>query len=549
MKQLLNRLPIIHKLGLLILVSIAGLLIASIYLVWDGYQQSRADREKLVSHTTEVAASVLDWAYKFETAGTMTREQAQTLAKTAIGQMRYDKTNYFWINDMDANIVMHPIKPELDGKSGGEMRDPNGNPIFKMFVEKVRKDKAGFVSYLWPKPGKDVPVEKMSYVKGFEPWGWVIGSGLYVDDLHDEFMAGLRHVGMIVLLLAAVISWVALVISKTIARGIGKAVQILEDMAQGNLAMKIQPKGSDEIARLLMAMKEMQTNLSGIVISVLNGSDSVAAASTELAQANTDLSARTENQASSLQETASAMEELSSTVRQNAASSTEANRLALQASSIAVNGGEAVSQVVVTMQGIDASSKKIADIISVIDGIAFQTNILALNAAVEAARAGEQGRGFAVVASEVRNLAQRSAAAAKEINTLINASVEQVEHGTTLVVKAGETMDEVVASIKRVTDLMGEINHSSNEQSLGVSQVSVAVNQMDQVTQENATLVEQMAAAALTLKSQALELVHTVSVFNLDHAPHRMRAGDPSPAQSTISPARQPASDARRLTR
>ncbi|MBK6387106.1 MAG: chemotaxis protein [Rhodoferax sp.] len=262
---------------------------------------------------------------------------------------------------------------------------------------------------------------------------------------------------------------------------------------------------------LKAALERMQTAVS----SVRASASGMEVASAEIAQGNHDLSARTEQQASALEETAASMEELSATVKQNADSARQANQLAMSASTVAVKGGEVVGQVVETMKGINDSSRKIADIISVIDGIAFQTNILALNAAVEAARAGEQGRGFAVVASEVRSLAGRSAEAAKEIKALIGASVERVEQGTTLVDQAGVTMTEVVSSIRRVTDLMGEISAASNEQSSGVSQVGEAVTQMDQATQQNAALVEEMAAAASSLKSQAQELVATVAVFKL----------------------------------
>jgi methyl-accepting chemotaxis protein len=259
----------------------------------------------------------------------------------------------------------------------------------------------------------------------------------------------------------------------------------------------------------------MQINLTQVVTSVRQGSESVATASAEIAQANHDLSARTESQASALEQTAASMEQLSATVRQNADSAQQANQLAMNANATAVQGGTVVSQVVDTMKHINDSSKRIFDIISVIDGIAFQTNILALNAAVEAARAGEQGRGFAVVATEVRSLAGRSAAAAKEIKTLIGASVERVEQGSVLVNQAGVTMGEVVSAIVRVTDIMGEISAASREQSLGVSQVGEAVAQMDQVTQQNAALVEEMAAAASSLQTQAQELVGTVAVFTL----------------------------------
>ena len=317
-----------------------------------------------------------------------------------------------------------------------------------------------------------------------------------------------------VALLVAVL--MGLWIIRAITRPIHQAVDITRAVAAGNLSLHIDAQGNNETGQLLTALKDMQVSLAKVVHDVRQGSDSVATASAEIAQGNNDLSARTEQQASALEETAASMEQLSATVKQNADSARQANQLAMSASTVAVSGGEVVSQVVETMKGINDASRKISDIISVIDGIAFQTNILALNAAVEAARAGEQGRGFAVVASEVRSLAGRSAEAAKEIKTLINTSVERVEQGTHLVDQAGTTMAEVVSSIKRVTDLMGEISAASSEQSQGVSQVGEAVTQMDQVTQQNAALVEEMAAAASSLKSQAQDLVQTVAVFKLD---------------------------------
>jgi methyl-accepting chemotaxis protein len=516
MTQFLNRFSIVTKLWLLTAVSILSLIAISSYMAWDEYHLSRQDRQQLVRSSVETAAGVLTWAHQQETSGKMTREQAQALAKQAISQMRYKKTEYFWINDMQANVVMHPIKPELDGKSGSTIRDPNGLVVFEAFAEKVRKDKAGFVSYLWPKPGKDVPVGKIAYVQGFEPWGWVVGSGLYVDDLWDEFIANAAGLGGAVLLAAVFVSWLAFLIARSIDRGIGKAMQVVHAMSHGDLTMVIRPRGMDEVAHLLQSMAEMEASLVRVVANVRQGAEGVATASAEIAQGNQDLSARTETQASALEQTAAAMEQLGATVKQNADSARQANQLALSASTVAVKGGEVVGQVVETMKGINDASKKIADIISVIDGIAFQTNILALNAAVEAARAGEQGRGFAVVASEVRSLAGRSADAAKEIKSLINASVERVEHGTLLVDQAGVTMTEVVGAIRRVTDLMGEISASSNEQASGVSQVGEAVTQMDQATQQNAALVEEMAAAASSLQSQAQELVQAVSVFKLN---------------------------------
>ena len=322
--------------------------------------------------------------------------------------------------------------------------------------------------------------------------------------------AGLTLVALGIALLISVF------ITRSITAPVSQAVEIATSVSQGNLSTSIEVHGTDETGQLLTALKNMQTELVRLVRHVRQSSNTVANASAEIAQGNQDLSARTSSQASTLEETAATMEELSSQVKNNADNARQANQMAASASSVAARGGEVVGRVVDTMKEINESSRKIADIIGVIDSIAFQTNILALNAAVEAARAGEQGRGFAVVASEVRSLAGRSAAAAKEIKTLINTSVERVEHGAALVDDAGTTMTEVVSSIRRVSDLVGEISSASDEQAAGAAQIGEAVTEMDQVTQQNAALVEEMAAAASSLKGQAHDLVEVVSVFELD---------------------------------
>ena len=320
-------------------------------------------------------------------------------------------------------------------------------------------------------------------------------------------------VALLIGLMAGLVT--ALRITAGIVGPLGQAATITDRVAHGDLSTPIPRSGAGEVGVMLNSLATMQDNLAQLVANVRMGSQSVANASAEIAQGNSDLSTRTEQQASALEQTAARMSGLNITVQQNADSARQANQLATSASVVAIQGREVVGQVVETMKGINESSRKISDIISVIDGIAFQTNILALNAAVEAARAGEQGRGFAVVASEVRSLAGRSAEAAKEIKTLINASVERVERGTAQVDSAGETMSEVVSSIRRVTDIMGEISAASHDQAAGVAQVGDAMNRMDQSTQQNAALVEEMAAAANSLKSQAGDLVQVVSVFKI----------------------------------
>jgi methyl-accepting chemotaxis protein len=333
-------------------------------------------------------------------------------------------------------------------------------------------------------------------------------------------------------------------LTRGITRPINEAVQLAQCVADGDLcnhsSRRPEDYAGDETGKLLQALNHMSAGLVRIVTDVRQGTDTIATASAQIAAGNLDLSSRTEQQASSLEETASSMEQLTSTVKQNADNARQANELAASASDVAVRGGAVVSDVVQTMASIDESSKKIVDIIGVIDGIAFQTNILALNAAVEAARAGEQGRGFAVVASEVRNLAQRSASAAKEIKALIDDSVGKVAAGTRLVGQAGSTMDEVVSSIRRVTEIMAEISNASSEQTHGIGQINDAITQMDQVTQQNAALVEQAAAAADAMQDQAAQLAQAVSIFKLDGMAPAPRPASKAATRAAVPPAPRP---------
>jgi methyl-accepting chemotaxis protein len=514
----LNSLSITKRLGLVIGSALLGIVVLAAAFLTSERTLILDERKSSVRQTVEVAHGLLTHFQDQVSKGKLSEEEGKQRALAAIRALRYSGSEYFWINDMHPRMVMHAIKPELEGKDLSENKDPTGKRLFVEFVDTVKAGGAGFVFYMWPKPGSEQPVQKVSYVKGFAPWGWIVGSGVYVDTVNAAIAE--RAIGMSVgsLLLAAVLLTIGLVVARSLLRELGGepayATGITQRIAAGDLSANIVLKPNDR-SSLLHAIKSMRDSFSGIVVRVREGSESVATASTQIAQGNLDLSQRTEEQASSLEETAASMEQLGATVRQNADNAKQANQLAQGASTVAISGGTIVGDVVKTMKGINDSSKKISDIIGVIDGIAFQTNILALNAAVEAARAGEQGRGFAVVAAEVRNLAGRSAEAAKEIKKLINDSVERVEQGTALVDKAGVTMTEVVSSIKRVTDIMQEITAASVEQSQGVSQVGDAVTQMDQVTQQNAALVEESAAAAESLKLQAQQLVQVVSVFKL----------------------------------
>ncbi len=695
----LHNIPLRTKLVLLSAIAAIVLILTAVISLYSLKHHLVLERQTKTRHLVEAAHSVVTNFHRLQLAG-MPEAEAQRQAIATLKAMRYDGEEYFWINDMQPRMVMHPTKPELDGKDLSDIQDPQGKKLFVEFARTVREHKAGFIDYMWPKPGLKDPVPKISYVQGFAPWGWVIGSGIYIDDVNAIFLSAAANNAAIGGAGLALLLILSTVLARNIVAQLGgepqTAKEIANAIAAGDLHGEIRVKAGDT-SSVLHAMEQMQHNLREIVAEIqdivqgavqgdfsrkmplegkagysktlaellnrlsnvtedglkdisrvaqavadgdlsqkitqdypglfgqtaqgINGTvkalndivteiqfialsagqgdfsakldltgkagynrvlsallnqlsdvteaglrdiirvsnalaagdltqsitkdypglfgltkdginatveslkklvdeiktavENINTGSTEIAMGNSDLSQRTEEQASSLEETAASMEELTSTVKQNAENAKQANQLAVNSSGVAVKGGKVFAQVVETMSSINESSRKIVDIISVIDGIAFQTNILALNAAVEAARAGEQGRGFAVVASEVRNLAQRSAAAAKEIKALIGDSVEEVESGSRLVGEAGQAMDEIVTSIKRVTDIMAEISAASLEQSSGIEHVNQAITQMDEVTQQNAALVEEAAAAAESLEEQANNLADAVAVFKI----------------------------------
>ncbi|MDC8785382.1 methyl-accepting chemotaxis protein [Roseateles koreensis] len=436
--------------------------------------------------------------------------------KATVRDLKIGQTGYFFALDARpgksfGNMVVHPT---LEGKNQLDLKDANGREFIKEILEK----KSGSITYAYmnPERGETAPRDKAVSFTYFKDWNWVIAGGTYVD----EYTAEIRHqrnayVVLAIFLVTGMSATSYFLLRRMLSQPLAQVQDMAEHLATGDLTVRLPVQRSDEIGALVAAMNRIGESLTTVVDSARENANNVATACAQIASGNQDLSARTESQASALEQTSASMRQLSGTVQQNVDFAHQANELAAGASEVASKGGAVVAQVVDTMKGITTSSKRIEDITSVIDGIAFQTNILALNAAVEAARAGDAGRGFAVVATEVRSLSGRCAEAAKEIKKLIGDSVNRIERGSELVDQAGITMNEVVNSIERVTRIMSDIRSASGEQATGVRHVDQAVAQMDQSTQQNAALVEEMAAAACSLELQAQTMVQSVALFKI----------------------------------
>ena len=506
------------KLWTMVAVLWLGLLAIGAIGAWQSHERMMDDRREQLRNLIGEAVSIAAHYQKAAAQNAMPQAEAKQRALDALSALRYGTDGYVSINDSLPRMLMHPIKKELVGRDLRDYTDPAGTHVFVKIVEAGKQPGGGFVEYLWPKPGSDRPVPKMSFVQRVPEWDWYIVTGMYTDDLRAAFVAFLLRWAAMTVVLGVVASALMLIVLRSIRRHLGgnleDAVAVAQRIAAGDLTQRVALTGNDR-SSLMHALATMQASLIETIARVRGGTENINVGASEIAAGNTDLSQRTEQQAAALVQTASSMDEMTANVKRNAESAAHAARLAEQAAGVAARGSEVVGDVVRTMGEITASSRQIGDIIGVIDGIAFQTNILALNAAVEAARAGEQGRGFAVVASEVRSLAQRSAAAAKEIKTLIEQSTSAVEAGAALVGNAGTTMGEILQSVRRVNEILEEISHASKEQSTGIEQVNRAVGEMDQVTQQNAALVEQAAAAAHSLKDQVDMLRRAIDAFSV----------------------------------
>ncbi|MEO3711784.1 methyl-accepting chemotaxis protein [Roseateles flavus] len=521
---MLNQWSFRRRIALLTVSAMLGVLVLLLLTIYQTHVEINGSRREMLQTAVQSVHQVVENYRQQAASGKMSQAEAQAIAKEVIRSARYGgadgKTEYFYAWTLDGVSVMHPTKPDWIGQNMvGKVKDGAGNDIIQQLVDSMRASRDGraYVLTQFPRPGKTEPVPKLQLVMAIPEWNWMVGSGLYLDDVTSQvWSAALGRLGLGALVLAGVglVGWA---ITRSVLQQLGgepsAAIAAMRAVADGDLRGSA---GSAAEASLLGQLQHMVDALRGTMAQLRAAGDSINTAAGEIAQGNHDLSARTEQTASNLEQTASSMEEMNGAVSQSADTARQANQLAVSAAQAAQRGGQVVDQVTQSMQRITDSSRKIGDIIGVIDGIAFQTNILALNAAVEAARAGEQGRGFAVVAGEVRSLAQRSAEAAREIKTLIGTSMGNVEQGAELVQQTGQAMQDITASVSRVSDLIGEIAAASAEQRDGIQQVNQAVAQLDQMTQQNAALVEESAAAAQSMREQAHQLSEAISVFRLD---------------------------------
>ncbi|UWU15752.1 methyl-accepting chemotaxis protein [Rhizobium sullae] len=559
------------------------------------YSELEMERKSGLAQMDATAVNILQKYYKMEQAGTLTRDAAQAAAKDVIAAMRYGGSGYFWINDMRPVMVMHPIKPELNGTDLSQNKDPNGKFLFMEFVNVVKAHGDGFVDYYWPKPGAEQPVLKFSHVAGFEPWGWIVGTGVYSDDLAALYWQNAIWAAILCAIGAAIIVSVAYAIVKSVTAPVARIGAAMTEIAAENVSVEISDSDRrDEVghmAKALLVLRDsmldrskmrtrederqheidserrgneeslraaaerqnhaMQTlgagleklaagdltvsigdlgedysklrsdfnaavgALNDVIEAIAESSNVVHDNASGISEATNNLSKRTEQQAAALEETAAALDEITATVRTASERATEAREMVAETKASAGKSGEIVRNAVTAMSRIEDSSSRISQIIGVIDEIAFQTNLLALNAGVEAARAGDAGRGFAVVAQEVRELAQRSANAAKEIKTLISNSAAEVESGVALVRSTGDALVEIETLVNKVNDHVNSIATAAREQATGLHEINTSVNHMDQMTQQNAAMVEETTAASQTLAEESSQLRTLLSKFRL----------------------------------
>ncbi|WP_233828371.1 methyl-accepting chemotaxis protein [Paraburkholderia sp. ZP32-5] len=533
----MHKLSFAQKLWLPLIISLVALLAVSVSAAWQSREMRIEERKNDLTNIAHVGLSIVTEYAALAQSGALSEAEARKQALERLRGVRYGEDGYFLVINSKPQMVMHAIKPALEGHDLAGNADADGRHHYVTFASVAQAPAGGFVDYVFPHPGAAPAqaVGKIGYVVRYAPWDWIIATGAYVDDINTAFMASLRWIAAIFLAVSAVLVMLVVLTNRSILRTVGGdpgyAARVASVIASGDLTVAIRTRDGDN-SSLLRAMQRMRDALTATIGQIKQASGNVASGASEIANGNTDLSSRTERQAAALQETASSMEQMTVMVRRTADNARTASELSAGAATIANRGGDMIAQAVAAMKDISSESGRMVEIISTIEGIAFQTNILALNAAVEAARAGEAGRGFAVVASEVRSLAQRSATAAKEIRELISHAVDSVGSGATLVENTGSTIFQARNEITRVTGFVQEIAVAAAEQSAGIEQVNLAVTQMDGMTQQNAALVEQAAAAAQSLNEQAISLQRAAAAFRVGDA----HAGRDAPFESAPAP-------------